>query len=165
MPSRPTRPYGHAANDASPFRDHSRVSSRWGFTLCAGAGVTTTASDRLLSIVHPIPSIPWSLEDWLRYSIHLMEADRIECHLGDRLLSKVELFLHLRYTRMGALFPHEPFSVNEATPAFFRDTLDYLVGVVALPERRPGVKAEDAKHDLYWRRYREWVLSHRRRAV
>lgn len=110
-----------------------------------------------------LPHIPWSLEDWLRFSIVLLERPAMLWRQGDgpfEPVNKVQLFLHLRYTRMGALFPHEPFSVNEATPAFFRETLDYLTGIVPLPERRPGVRAEDAKADPYWPRYRDWVRKH-----
>lgn len=110
----------------------------------------------------PIPTIPWSLEDWLRFNIAMLESDHMTATVnGGPPMTKIQLFIHLRYTRMNALFPHEPFSVNEATPAFFRETLDYVAGIVPMPERRPGTKAEDAKHDLYWPRYRAWVLKHR----
>jgi hypothetical protein len=70
---------------------------------------------------------------------------------------KLAAFLRLRYDEMGRLFPHDVFSVQEATPDFFAETARYLT--TGIPENRPGIKPEDAKHDIYWRRYRDWMKA------
>ena len=70
---------------------------------------------------------------------------------------KTSAFLRLRYDEMSRLFPHEVFSVQEATPDFFSETIRYLISEI--PDTRPGVKPEDAKHDIYWRRYRDWMKA------
>lgn len=71
---------------------------------------------------------------------------------------RMHAFLDMRYTVMSCLFPHEPFSVSEATFDFFDDTISYLVN--GIPQVRPGGKPEDAKHDIYWQRYRDWMKRH-----
>lgn len=69
----------------------------------------------------------------------------------------MRLFLHLRYDEMARLFPHEPFSVNEAGFDFFTNTLEFVKNGV--PQNRPGSRSEDAKFDIYWKRYRDWIIE------
>jgi hypothetical protein len=86
-----------------------------------------------------------SLLEWLETAVQEMERS------DDKLIA----FLRLRYDELSQRFPHEVFSVQEATPDFFSTTIQYLT--TGAPLNRPGGKPEDAKHDIYWRRYREWL--------
>lgn len=82
---------------------------------------------------------------WLRKAAQEVESSN----------NKLDTFLRLRYDEMSRLFPHKVFSVQEATPDFFAETARYLI--VGIPETRPNIKSEDAKHDVYWQRYRDWM--------
>jgi hypothetical protein len=62
-----------------------------------------------------------------------------------------EYFYEMRYTILSVYFPHKPFSVEQCTPDFFQDTLDYLHGIKELPKREAG--------NEYQNNYIDWVVS------
>ncbi len=96
------------------------------------------------------PECRLSLSDWLDTAIIMLSIGYTPA-----------LFVELRYDRMNRFYPHGVFSVNEATPEFFRETLDHLVGDNHIADRRPG-NALTGAADPYWVSYRDWVRAHRR---
>ena len=111
-------------------------------------GATLSALDSRTDVPAPLARASGSpFFAWLQKADHEVESSA----------DKIGTFLRLRYDEMGRLFPHDVFSVQEATPDFFAETVRYLTADI--PDNRPGIKPEDAKHDIYWRRYRDWMIA------
>lgn len=65
----------------------------------------------------------------------------------------LDLFLDLRYRALGEAFPHDTFSVAQATPDFFDVAISHLGG-------QPFAKT-DGKPSAYEANYRRWIELHR----
>jgi hypothetical protein len=65
----------------------------------------------------------------------------------------LDLFLDLRYRELRALFPHDTFSVGQASLDFFDTALAHLNGV-------PFAKTE-GEPSVYEANYRRWIVKHR----
>ena len=66
---------------------------------------------------------------------------------------RLSAFLHWRYDRLNREHPHAIFSVGEATPEFFGQTLAYVVGVEPIPETKPDDRPFRAN-------YLDWCRKH-----
>lgn len=64
---------------------------------------------------------------------------------------KWELFFELRYTMLGAYYPHKTFGVEQGTFEFFQITLTYLEGRKELPKREVG--------NIYTSNYIDWLVE------
>jgi len=65
----------------------------------------------------------------------------------------LDLFLDLRYRELRALFPHDTFSVGQASLDFFDTAVAHLNGV-------PFAKTE-GEPSVYEANYRRWIVKHR----
>jgi len=64
--------------------------------------------------------------------------------------SKIDYFFTRRYRQLNILFPHKPFSVEQASFEFFDLTLQYLLN------KRP---LEEIPSSEYSQNYRCWIKS------
>ncbi len=67
----------------------------------------------------------------------------------------LDLFISLRYHELGEAFPHDTFSVGQATLDFFEVALSHLGG--------QPFAATNGKPSTYEANYRRWIQAHRLR--
>lgn len=65
----------------------------------------------------------------------------------------LDRFIDLRYSTLARQFPHDTFSVAQATPDFFEVALKHLRG--------GSFAGDDKDQSVYEMNYRRWIRKHR----